>query len=240
MPNWCQNDLEVTGPLKELKRFFKHAQSDKIDPNRFDGKPEPLDMEKFIPYPKKYKEKDEAKNRLEMQEQFECEKADYKNMDIAQQNYFDFLNPRKSQEMKDGFNEGGYEWCVANRGTKWNFCDTGCNVDDIEDIKDAGYLQYYFQTAWSPPCPVIAKMAEMFPKLKFVLEYSETGCAFKGTMVCENGEVIEDSCREFTREDWEEEYRECPDILQDMFPGEYDNDGNRIKKEDDNNETGDN
>lgn len=46
-----------------------------------------------------------------------------------------------------------YEWCIKNWGTKWNACDT--EIIDEDTIK--------FDTAWSSPEPVIAKLAEMYP-----------------------------------------------------------------------------
>lgn len=72
---------------------------------------------------------------------------------------------RKPINDKDGYNSGGYEWCIANWGTKWNSCDAK---------KSSVYNQrlcYDFDTAWSPPAPIIRKMGELFPSLHFILKY---------------------------------------------------------------------
>jgi len=52
-----------------------------------------------------------------------------------------------------------------------------------------GELEYSFECAWSPALPVILKMSEMFPKLKFDLSYEEEGRGFKGKFVCKNNKV---------------------------------------------------
>ena len=81
---------------------------------------------------------------------------------------------------KDGFNRGGYRWCLDNWGTKWW----------IQDVHVSGHptlLTYQFDTAWSPPTPVIAKLIEWFPNLVFELHYKEEGVGFMGTLVGVNG-----------------------------------------------------
>jgi hypothetical protein len=73
-----------------------------------------------------------------------------------------------------GFNAGGYEWCVANWGTKWGAYDTYmANRSD-------GEAQIEFNSAWSPPSPVVEKLAELFPTLEIELAYEEPGCDFSG------------------------------------------------------------
>lgn len=46
-----------------------------------------------------------------------------------------------------------YDWCRRNWGTKWNaYGNSQTGTDTIT-----------FETAWSPPEPIIAKLAEMYP-----------------------------------------------------------------------------
>ena len=68
---------------------------------------------------------------------------------------------------KDGFNSGGYDWCVANWGTKWPASRvevegpvTGYDEKTLEVV-------FHFDTAWSPPMPVIKRAAELYPALRF-------------------------------------------------------------------------
>ena len=60
-----------------------------------------------------------------------------------------------------------YNFNVREWGTKWDARD----VDLLED--DETYLHYKFDTAWSPPTEVIAKLAEQNPNLNLSLEYRE-------------------------------------------------------------------
>lgn len=60
-----------------------------------------------------------------------------------------------------------YNFNVREWGTKWDARD----VDLLED--DETYLHYKFDTAWSPPTEVIAKLAEQNPNLNLTLEYRE-------------------------------------------------------------------
>lgn len=93
----------------------------------------------------------------------------------------------KGKDGKDAFNSGGYEWVVANQGTKW-----GCY--DITVTKTKGQLQYRYQTAWSPFANnVLEAMAERFPELKFEMKYAEQGVGFCGIVLAEGGEVVEDN-----------------------------------------------
>jgi len=49
MPNWCQNELRVSGKRDDLDRFKEAAK----------GENGCLDMNSFIPYPVEYKNQDE-------------------------------------------------------------------------------------------------------------------------------------------------------------------------------------
>lgn len=60
-----------------------------------------------------------------------------------------------------------YNFNVREWGTKWDARD----VELIDD--DETFLHYKFDTAWSPPNEVIAKLAEQNPNLNLSLEYRE-------------------------------------------------------------------
>ena len=91
---------------------------------------------------------------------------------------------KKIPYVKDGFNDGGYEWCVLNWGTKWGICHPTMLEHDTRELK------YGFECAWSPSLPIIEKMSELFPNLKFKLKYWEMGMGYKGIMICNHGKVI--------------------------------------------------
>lgn len=75
-----------------------------------------------------------------------------------------------------------YDWCVANWGTKWNSYEG--NVTD-EGIG--------FTTAWSPPTPVIAALANQIGEpLRMI--YDEQGMDFCGEVLAYPDGTYEDNC----------------------------------------------
>jgi len=87
-----------------------------------------------------------------------------------------------------GFNQGGYEWCNENWGTKWGICCP--SLDDID--LTYGYLFYSFKSAWYPAKPLILKMSEMFPDLLFDLRWFGSGMGVHGKYKVMAGGVLED------------------------------------------------
>jgi len=163
MPNWCECDLEVEGPSEKVDEFLKFAEGEN-----------PFDFNKFIPYPDEFARLDEIAEAWAKQ-QGDLRKADW------------------STRPKDGFNSGGHEWCVQNWGTKWpayHFEEVAKSVSH----HDGGttLVDFHFDTAWSPPLPVIEKAAALFPMLTFDLRYYECGASFHGAYCFENGKCVRD------------------------------------------------
>ena len=118
-----------------------------------------LDFNRFILYPERFRVMDEK-----------CEKMRASGVPWE-------------EIPKDGFNNGGYEWCIANWGTKWN-----ASCDDVKEKSRS--LVYRFDTAWDPPRPVIYLMAEMFPRLRFNLWFWEGGSGFQGQLMIRSHVVL--------------------------------------------------
>lgn len=90
----------------------------------------------------------------------------------------------------DDYSNVGYSWCIKNWGTKWGCCD-------IALTERPRSLIYDFNSAWSPPLPVVLEMSKQFPQLKFSLRYYEGGMAFQGLFRCQGGEVIQDKSEDY-------------------------------------------
>ena len=87
---------------------------------------------------------------------------------------------RKTEAPKDQPN--WYDWCVSNWGTKWNSYEGQVTEDGIG-----------FNTAWSPPAPVIAALANQIDKpLRMV--YDESGMDFCGEVLAYPDGTYEDNC----------------------------------------------
>ena len=77
-----------------------------------------------------------------------------------------------------------YEWCCEEWGTKWNACNT--YIDWDEDFN----IYFTFQTAWSPPEPVIKALVEKYKLLTFSGQITEESNAFMGVIGGKNGVYI--------------------------------------------------
>ena len=163
MPNWCENDLAVEGPTEVIGEFLKFAAGES-----------PFDFGKFIPYPDKFQRQDEIAEAW-LKEHAERPDYDWR------------LQP------KDGFNSGGYDWCVANWGTKWPASRvevegpmTGYDEKTVEVV-------FHFDTAWSPPKPVIKKAAELYPAMGSNSATSSAAAVSTGSFVAA-GAVESNKC----------------------------------------------
>jgi hypothetical protein len=166
MPNHCENDLWLHGPLSDQSEFVCFVQSPILN-----GRPgeEVLEFnyETVFPYPQRF---------VQIDEEAEAMAAKLK------------LLPKKEQDAwylkngwpKDGYNSGGYDWCVSTWGTKWNAYNLKREIRKKSTF-------YTWQSAWAPPIPVIAALAAKFPKLRLTHKFYECGMAFKGVHVYENG-----------------------------------------------------
>lgn len=159
MPNHVANDLYISGPKRDVDAFFEavRGKSDEYGTTH-------IDADKLIPYPKHFADADEASRA------------------------FRAKNPKApwSDGPKDGYNNGGYEWCVSNWGTKWGFY----SFSDVRRTKTGASVS--FQTAWSPAIPLFDAMARKFPSLTFRVRYFERGMGFKGLYEVKGTEVLRD------------------------------------------------
>ena len=131
-----------------------------------------FDFNRFIPYPEEFRRRDEIAAAWDRKH--ETQPYDWR------------LRP------KDGFNSGGYEWCVRHWGTKWPACRVEVEGPVTGDDGTTLEVTYHFDTAWSPPKPVIERAAKLYPALRFELSYFERGAQFHGRLCCSGGEVESD------------------------------------------------
>lgn len=150
MPNWCENDLYFDGTIADVAAVLSLMGADETPPR--------FDFNAVLPYPEPFKSLDDEARALEKELQSWSKARDAM---VAKHGKF------------DGYNHGGYEWCQATWGTKWN-------ASDVARRDYNGQTCVTFQTAWGPPRPVIAALHRKFPRVRFCLEFFEMGCAFAG------------------------------------------------------------
>jgi hypothetical protein len=160
-----------------------------------------LDANKFLPYPEEYAKKDrEVWGPLHAWE--DRMTKELVSLSFEEREQWRKDNPAPSLE-NDGYNNGGYDWCIRFWGCKWNFSNV-----EVREEPDA--LTYIHDSANSPLTGVVKKMGEMFQRLRFELRYEEPGCCFQGTLIMQDGEVLEDECHEYTPYYEEDELPEIP------------------------------
>jgi hypothetical protein len=188
MPNWCENELTISGP--DVRKVLEVIRSESHE----DEDARLLDFNRIIPYPQVYRDID--RRAREYQEKLRAIGKD----DPDRQQKLEVLAAEYGVEpgtpwIKDGYNSGGYEWCCSNWMTKWNACNVRL-ITCEEGARDVFHktaepriqASLEFDTAWSPPLPVIEKLAGMFPDHEFDLKYYEGGVGFCGHARWSGGE----------------------------------------------------
>jgi hypothetical protein len=81
------------------------------------------------------------------------------------------------------------EWCLRNWGTKWRIDDTSLTILEIVKLRGDNEfeVELEFETAWSPPIPVILEASRRFTELEFDLRYSDPPTALGGIYRAKNG-----------------------------------------------------
>jgi len=186
MPNHTSCVLIVKSTKSEFEKIRELMTSETME----DGEKtiNLFDFDKIIPMPK---ELGMVKSPVTIVSQKEYDKA-VKELEVKKSNNFlsvlGNLTLPLTKEMQEDYlarfgSDNWYDWARKNWGTKWNAHDCG------EWKKQA----LSFQTAWSPPMPVIEVLSKMFPKATFILQYADEGCGFCGTATFKDGEC-DDNC----------------------------------------------
>jgi len=162
MPNWCHNELTITGNKEKTREFLKlglktnnlperTVEIEEIISNLSNDKK--LSIGKFYPMPEIFKT-----DTTNHPEQF----------------------PEIAEEQKRLYGVvGWYDWCITYWGTKWD-----ADFDDVQYVEndETGIIMIYFESAWSPPVNWLEYVQEnVAPDLDFEMYYEEPGMGFAGT-----------------------------------------------------------
>jgi len=137
---------------------------------------EDFDFNKIIPYPEEYRVRDEDSKSMSQE---------------------DFIV--KYGDQRDGYNAGGYKWCINNWGVKW----------PPSQVRRGGTC-VSFDTPWVPPTPMISKLHEMFSEVTLVLRAYEGGNTWSGGFrCCRKKDTLagEDWVPGLIEQEWTKEYR---------------------------------
>ena len=162
MPNYCTNNLTVTGDAKEIKRFHEAITAGELQAHEHFRI-----LDNLFPTPKELKDTTKGYYGEGTEEQIKQEEMNKANL-------------------KKFGSPDWYEWNCKNYGSKWSeFDGVFGQVSDNE-------INATFMSAWSPIGEGIRNVSKQFPTLDFVLSYDEGGMAFCGGYAFRNGEIFAD------------------------------------------------
>jgi hypothetical protein len=208
MPNWTENDLTITGPdVQKILNAIRSDDKDDEDARLLDFNtiiPYPQAYKEMDQRAREYREKffAIAQDDPERGQKLEALAAEYGVepgspwiKDGYNSGGYDWccdnwatkwnatrvhLTTRKDDSKPPVQKNVQCGYCQTVHDTTylqvWICKQCGSPLPDVQPIM--AFLE--FDTAWSPPIPVIEKLAEMFPDHAFELQYFEGGMGFSG------------------------------------------------------------
>ena len=166
MPNWCENTVNVFGKSDELKKMIELMETEN---SRFD-------FGAVLPMPESLNVIISGGKKIDGEYITLWRKLE-DGTEVA-------ITEEEQSKLLDEYGATNwYDWNIQNWGTKWNSGDV--SVDEEYE-----HINYVFDTAWSPPIPVMDELSRRFPSLTFVLRYEEPGMAFWGELEWHEGEMV--------------------------------------------------
>jgi len=168
MPNWCSNEITISGTTQELKRFL-------TDCGYFDG--HQFSFQRLKPMPEELKNIDHY--YVDGGERYERKIGEGETQILTEQEV-------KNLKSKYGAAHW-YDWNINNWGAKWDVggdANWSCTSDEfLKCTLDDEYTDIYvsFDTAWSPPEELYKTLTSEY-KLDFDWFYKEPGMRFAGWM----------------------------------------------------------
>lgn len=179
MPNWCENELTVSGKPQTVKSLF-----DKIEPTRY----EEYGSEYFHLIDTLYPIPEELQNTISPRLIVADEDALRRQIELADDKdeaARRILTRAESERLIAVYGaHDWYDWCIQHWGTKWGDAETRLRREG-ERI-----LHIDFNSAWSPPVEAILHISTLYPTLRFHLRFWEGGMAFRGVRRIKNGRIL--------------------------------------------------
>ena len=185
MPNWCVNQVDISGDEVEVAKLVEFVKSDE---NSFT-------FENIVPPPATPMYSSDCTHN-----KYVCGCESVAQPDPENEGKFMWVIdgkkveyhgkcPTHNEHSFSNHPDNWYNWNITNWGTKWSAAEVwNDRIDD--DGKVDGHTSYNFDTAWSPAERVIAALAALFPTLTITHRYCEAGMGFAGEVVYERGSFV--------------------------------------------------
>lgn len=178
MPNHVTNLIKLKGPKSDIEALKAAVRSEDS----------PFDFNKIHPMPKELEDTRSPAKIISEEEYLEQEarraKGELTKMEEAMGGISRGLTEELFEEYKEKFGAADwYNWHCNNWGTKWNAYDL------YQEWRDNNSIQ--FDTAWSPPMGIIAKLTELFPAVSISIKWSDEDLGYNvGHIEVLNGSVV--------------------------------------------------
>ena len=175
MPNWCDNQITITGPNPVIDKIEKIVKEESDDAKN--------GLLQFLhPMPKELLDTEAgpiAKTKAEKDE-------------------------RKARKLEFGA-ENWYDWRVNNWGTKWEVCEFyGVDRQHLNDSPDESTISFAFSSAWSPPIGAYEQFLADNDNCSLKAYYYEGGCDFMGCWDNGDDECLAPSDYKSTDDFWQD------------------------------------
>lgn len=194
MPNWCYNNMKITGKSVHLQKFISDItvqvteERTKDDGTKEKYKVKHLSISELYPCPDELRKYTAPlSGRIS---------GDNKSKELTGNDLERLRNYLRSAYGASDW----YEWCCSHWGTKWGDTDTDLTShsfdhnnpeEELDKISDTDTeLTLYYQTAWSPATGLITRVSELYPNLIFQVVSTEESEMFAMWEVFHNGTII--------------------------------------------------
>jgi hypothetical protein len=212
MPNWCVNQVDISGDEAEVAKLVEFVKSDE---NSFT-------FENIVPPPATPMYSSDCTHN-----KYVCGCESVAQPDPENEGKFMWVIdgkkveyhgkcPTHNEHSFSNHPDNWYNWNITNWGTKWSAAEVwNDRIDD--DGKVDGHTSYNFDTAWSPAEPVVAALAEKFPTLRIAHRYCEAGMGYAGEVLYADGVEIRREEYDMGQmpdgaftEEWDRDYDKVP------------------------------
>lgn len=183
MPNWCSNNLTISGPDTDLDTILTKITVTELGrdalifntlfpmPELLEGTTSPT-PDSPEPHPNWAILLAEGTITQEWHDE------------LVAKNIKAYEDGQKAYQSIGYFN--WYDWQYQNWGVKWG----DSNTRFTSDPSDSDDIRLMFDTPWGPPIKGITKISEQFPNCTFTISFSEEGMEFMGAARIINGEIV--------------------------------------------------
>jgi hypothetical protein len=185
MPNHVSNCLDITGPSDQIREFAHKFEKDGYNVI----KPVPEEIRDICCG-------SVTINNVQYTHWRKNPNIDYSSDNISYENKIIPLSEDEWENLVMKYGQANsLDWGIVNWGTKWNAYQLRVLYSEPWIENEIEYISafIYFNSAWSPPIPVVEELPKLHPEWIIALAYCEQGSNYIGKdfFTVENGRLIE-------------------------------------------------